>query len=246
MPARRARDSSASIKLTWSYFWTKVKTSPCSLTGPAAITLAARIDVKGGVVVFVEGTEALVGRPYLAQWDIAADNVNDVVGLFDLFDPVVCQGPPASRSQPGACEERRRAVGPTRIPQGQQPRERDKGCGTEFGVPDILSSRECTGRRVPANRIDRPEGSWSPETSRHSVAVAPGPADIPSHGGCESIHDRRPSSRDDRSPIDASRIIAGSGKPSSEGMSVVLRADRRVSFSRELLRALRALAKARG
>src|SRR5262249_19640120 len=86
-----------------------------------AVALAARVDVEGGSVVVVEGAEALVGRPGLAQRDVTADDVHDVVGFFDLFDPVVCQGPPASRSQPGVRAERGRAVGPTPIPLGREP-----------------------------------------------------------------------------------------------------------------------------
>jgi hypothetical protein len=45
-------------------------------------------------VIVVEGTQALELAAHGAQFEIALDNRNDVVGFFDLLDPIVCQGPP--------------------------------------------------------------------------------------------------------------------------------------------------------
>ena len=66
--------------------------------GPATVALPARIDVKGGAVVFVEGAQALEGLAGRAQGDVGADDINDVVGRLDLPNqvrPVVSQGAPA-------------------------------------------------------------------------------------------------------------------------------------------------------
>ncbi len=63
-------------------------------TGPAAEILPAGIDGEGGVVVVVEGAESFEGRPGRLQGQVAPDDIDDIVGLFDLLDPVVRQGPP--------------------------------------------------------------------------------------------------------------------------------------------------------
>jgi hypothetical protein len=65
------------------------------ITGPTAVALAARIDVKGGAAVVVEGAEALEGLAGRPEGDVAADDVHDVVGFLDLLDqdyPIVWQG----------------------------------------------------------------------------------------------------------------------------------------------------------
>ena len=74
---------------------------------PAAVALAPRIDVEGGTVVVVEWTESLVRPAGRAERNVAAHDVNDVVGFFDLSDQVICQGPPASRECPESAERRR-------------------------------------------------------------------------------------------------------------------------------------------
>ena len=63
-------------------------------TGPAAVALPPRVHVEGRVVVVVEGAQPLEGGAGRPQRQVAADDVHDVVGLFDLLDPVVRQGPP--------------------------------------------------------------------------------------------------------------------------------------------------------
>src|SRR5262249_8403761 len=65
--------------------------------GPAAVALPARVDVEGRAAVVVEGAQALVGPAGGAEGQVAADHLYDVVGLLDLLDPVVCQGPPVFR-----------------------------------------------------------------------------------------------------------------------------------------------------
>jgi hypothetical protein len=63
-------------------------------TGPTAEVLPLGVDLEGRVVVVVEGAEALEIGAGRAQGEIATNDVHNVVGLFDLLDPVVCQGPP--------------------------------------------------------------------------------------------------------------------------------------------------------
>ncbi len=63
-------------------------------TGPASIALPVRIDDEGGTAIVVEGTQTLERVPRRAQFEIAFDHLDDVVGFFDLLDPIVCQGPP--------------------------------------------------------------------------------------------------------------------------------------------------------
>lgn len=64
---------------------------------PAPIALAARIDVERGMVVVVKGTEPLEGGTDGAQGHIAANHIDNVVGILDLLDqgyPIVRQGAP--------------------------------------------------------------------------------------------------------------------------------------------------------
>src|SRR5262249_5548583 len=68
-------------------------------TGPTAVALAERVNVEAGSVVVGERAEALEGAAGGSQRNIGADNLDDVVGLFDLFDPVVRQGPPGEEKQ---------------------------------------------------------------------------------------------------------------------------------------------------
>ena len=50
-------------------------------------------------MVVVEGTQPLEGGAGRAQGDVTADDIDDVVGLFDLPNQgVVRQGPPVCRS----------------------------------------------------------------------------------------------------------------------------------------------------
>src|ERR1700720_4695695 len=60
------------------------------ITGPTTVTLAPRIDVKGRAVIVVEGANTLEGRSGRAQRDVTANDIDDVVGLFNLL----CQGYP--------------------------------------------------------------------------------------------------------------------------------------------------------
>ena len=50
-------------------------------------------------MIVVEGTKSLESGTGRTQGDVTADHVNDVVGFFDLFDPIVCQGSPTRKSQ---------------------------------------------------------------------------------------------------------------------------------------------------
>src|SRR5207237_9346250 len=69
------------------------------VTGPTLVALAPWIDVEGGPVVVVKGTEPLERAARRAQGHVAADDLNDVVGLFHLSDQrVVRRGPPLCRS----------------------------------------------------------------------------------------------------------------------------------------------------
>src|SRR5947209_3505428 len=65
-------------------------------TGPTAVALPAGVHVEGGPVVVVEGAQALEGGAGLAQGQVTANDGHDVVGLFDLLDAVVWQGPPVA------------------------------------------------------------------------------------------------------------------------------------------------------
>ena len=61
--------------------------------GPAAKILVALIDVKGGVVIVVEGTQSpVLGGSHLTEGHVPAHDVNDVVGLLDQGYPFVRQG----------------------------------------------------------------------------------------------------------------------------------------------------------
>src|SRR5439155_11411179 len=51
-------------------------------TGPAAVALPARIDIEGGARVVVEGAQGLEGGARGAQGEVAADDIDDVVGLL--------------------------------------------------------------------------------------------------------------------------------------------------------------------
>ena len=69
-------------------------------TGPAAIALAAGIDVKRGAVIVVEGTEAFELFAGRVQSDIGADDIDNVVGFLDPFgqaSPIVRQKTPVGR-----------------------------------------------------------------------------------------------------------------------------------------------------
>jgi hypothetical protein len=53
------------------------------------------IDDERGVVIVVEGAKAFeASAAGGAQIEIAADQGDNVVGFFDLLDPIVRQGPP--------------------------------------------------------------------------------------------------------------------------------------------------------
>ena len=54
-------------------------------------------------MVVVEGTEAFIRLPHFSQGNVFADDFHDVVGFFDLLDPVVRQGPPMG--QESACDK---------------------------------------------------------------------------------------------------------------------------------------------
>ena len=67
------------------------------ITGPAAEGLSARIDVERRIVIVVKRTEPLMDGAGLAQRDVFADDVDDVVGFLDaVFQgcPVFRQGTP--------------------------------------------------------------------------------------------------------------------------------------------------------
>src|SRR5262249_36133323 len=70
-------------------------------TGPPGVAVAGRVDGEGGPRVVVEGAQALEGGAGRAQGNILADDIDDVVGLFYLLDPVVRQGPPVVATIPG-------------------------------------------------------------------------------------------------------------------------------------------------
>src|SRR5262245_62219090 len=64
---------------------------------PAPIALPARIDVEARSMVIMERAKALIGGAGRTQGNIAANHINDVVGVFDLLGqgyPVARQGPP--------------------------------------------------------------------------------------------------------------------------------------------------------
>src|SRR5437868_1493547 len=52
---------------------------------PAAITLAAGIDVEGRPMIVVEGAQSLEGGPNGPQGDVAADDIDNVVRVLDLL-----------------------------------------------------------------------------------------------------------------------------------------------------------------
>src|SRR5262249_22830337 len=75
-------------------------------TGPTLEALAAGVHVEGGPVVVMKRAEALERWPRGAQRQVAANDVHDVVSLFDLLDPIGrqrvtrVQGP-AKKESPG-------------------------------------------------------------------------------------------------------------------------------------------------
>src|SRR4051812_25964244 len=67
-------------------------------TRPAAITLAARVDIHGGAMIVMKRADALERGAHGAQLEIAADDIDDVVCFFDLLlqcCPIVSHGAPA-------------------------------------------------------------------------------------------------------------------------------------------------------
>ena len=60
-----------------------------AVAGVVVWALATRVDVKGGSVVVVEGTESLEGRAGRAQGDVASDDVHNVVHRDDTDHAVV-------------------------------------------------------------------------------------------------------------------------------------------------------------
>src|SRR5437870_4083565 len=76
-------------------FLNKIDDIALFIAGPTPIALPARIDVERRAVVVVERTEAFEGGPDGAQRHVAADDIDNVVGLLDLLDqgyPVFRQG----------------------------------------------------------------------------------------------------------------------------------------------------------
>src|SRR5262245_33107908 len=96
------------------------------LARPAAIALPTGIDLEGRAVIVVEraqGQEFAAGR---LQAEVAAHDIDDVVGLLHLGYPVVGQGPPRWQSKGRAYFSRHR--GRVRIGSGcNRPRTRRKG-----------------------------------------------------------------------------------------------------------------------
>ena len=69
------------------------------VTGPTAITLSARIDIKRGVVIIVKGAQAFECGADRPERHITANDRNNVIGFFDLLDNgVVRQETPVGRS----------------------------------------------------------------------------------------------------------------------------------------------------
>jgi hypothetical protein len=70
--------------------------------GPTTVTLAARVNVEGRTLVVVERAEAFEGGAGAAQKHVAADDIDNVVCLFDpLFQgvPIVAHGAPADETR---------------------------------------------------------------------------------------------------------------------------------------------------
>jgi hypothetical protein len=79
------------------------------LARPALIALPLRMDIKGRPMVLVKRAQSPEGRADLAQSDITADDIHDVVGLFDPGYQVIGQGVPTHwKSQ----EKPARAISP--------------------------------------------------------------------------------------------------------------------------------------
>jgi hypothetical protein len=53
---------------------------------PTAEALASRIDVEGGSAVFVEGAESFECAAGRTESDVGPNDIDDIVGLFDLLD----------------------------------------------------------------------------------------------------------------------------------------------------------------
>ena len=69
---------------------------------PAAIVLKLRVNVEGGAVIVVEGTEAFELFAGRVQSDIGADDVDNVVGFLDPLgqaSPIVRQKTPVGRKE---------------------------------------------------------------------------------------------------------------------------------------------------
>jgi hypothetical protein len=81
-------------------FLDKSEHIPALAARPAFVALPARIDVEGGPLIVVEGTEPFEGGAGLAQGYIRTDDVHDVVGLLDPLRegyPVIRQGAPGGQ-----------------------------------------------------------------------------------------------------------------------------------------------------
>ena len=92
-------------------FLNKTEDIAVFITGPATVTSAgADRRSKDGRVIVVEGTQSFGDGAGLAQRDVFADDIDDVVGFFDtVFQgcAVFCHGPsagwgPADHCGPGS------------------------------------------------------------------------------------------------------------------------------------------------
>jgi hypothetical protein len=85
--------------------------------GPTPVALTARINIKRGAVIVVEWAKGFESGADAAQVDVGADDIDDVVCLFDpLFQgvPIFAHGAPADETRQTSrprCETRRGGAG---------------------------------------------------------------------------------------------------------------------------------------
>ena len=75
-------------------FLNKLKHIAARVTAEAVINLPLRIDVEAGALLFVKRAERHVIAARAFEWEIAADDLNDVAGSAHLFEGIF-------RNQPG-------------------------------------------------------------------------------------------------------------------------------------------------
>jgi hypothetical protein len=140
-PGPACQEFQGFAKINLVMFLKEVKNVPKLAARPATIALPPWIDIEGRPMIVVERAKALIGRTDRAQSDIVADDVYDVVGLFNLFDqgcPIIRQKAPIPNGKQGVEEGDTRAPFPD-MPVGVVPLKSLRG----------LEAEEADSRKTP-------------------------------------------------------------------------------------------------